>query len=187
MTGHPNEHLDFNVDTIGVPPLREVVFSIGANLGDRMASLQGAVDALRLTPHLRLTGASSVYRTQPVGPVVDQPPFLNIIVTAESSLNSMVLLERAQAIENAFKRVREIPGGPRTLDVDLVAVGDRVKHTAPLTLPHPRAHERAFVLVPWLEVDPDASIPGRGRVADLLADLDTSGVVRVPDERIDPG
>ena len=175
---NPNAHLDFDLDTLGGLPLpRHIVFSIGSNLGDRLEYLQGAVDALRATPQLTVTGVSAVYETAPVGPVTDQPDFLNIVVTADSTLASLVLLERAQAIENAFRRVREIPGGPRTLDVDLIAVGERIKNTVPLTLPHPRAGERAFVLVPWHDVEPEAALPGGGPIAELIAGLDV-GVVR---------
>lgn len=183
---NPNPHLDFDVDTLaGMVPIRTVVFSIGSNLGDRLGYLQGAVDALRATPQLTVVDISSVYETAPVGPVLDQPDFLNLIVRADSALASLVLLERAQAIENHFRRVREVPGGPRTLDVDLITVGERVKNTPVLTLPHPRAHERAFVLLPWHEIDPTAELPERGPVADLLGRLDAAGVRRRPDLAVD--
>jgi len=95
------------------------------------------------------------------------------------------MLERALAIEDAFERVRLVPGGPRTVDVDLIAVGDRQIASDFLTLPHPRAHERGFVLVPWLEIDPDATLVGRGRVADLVGTVDVTGVHRRDDLRID--
>ncbi len=183
---HPNAPLGIDIDTLsGMLPLRPVVFSIGSNLGDRLAFLQGAVDLLRMTPALTVTDVSPVFETAPVGEVIDQPDFLNIVVLAESTLASLVLLERAQAIETNFRRTREIPGGARTLDVDLVTVGDRVKNTPVLTLPHPRAHQRAFVLVPWLAIDPGAAIPGRGPVADLLPATQTSGVRRRDDLTID--
>jgi 2-amino-4-hydroxy-6-hydroxymethyldihydropteridine diphosphokinase len=174
-----------DVDTLsGMAPLRVAVFSLGSNLGDRLDYLQGAVNALRATPGLKITGISSVYETTPVGNV-DQPDFLNLVVVTESTLASMVMLERALAIEDAFARVRLVPQGPRTVDVDLIAVGDRVLNGEHLTLPHPRAHERAFVLVPWHEVEPDAVLVGHGRIADLLAGLDASGVQRRDDLRID--
>lgn len=180
MTG---DYLD--VDTLsGMAPLRVAVFSLGSNLGDRFEYLQGATNALRATPGLKITGISSVYETTPVG-VVEQPDFLNIVVVTESTLASMVMLERALAIEDAFSRVRLVPHGPRTVDVDLIAVADRVLHGEQLTLPHPRAHERAFVLLPWLEVEPDAELVGHGRIADLLAGLDASGVRRLSDLRIE--
>jgi 2-amino-4-hydroxy-6-hydroxymethyldihydropteridine diphosphokinase len=183
---NPNAHLDFDVDTLsGMVPMRQVVFSLGSNLGDRLAYLQGAVDLLRITPTVTVVDVSGVYETAPVGAVRDQPDFLNIVVRADSSLASLVLLERAKAIERNFRRTREVPGGARTLDVDLICVGDRVKDTPVLTLPHPRAHERAFVLVPWLEIDPAAALPERGPVADLLGDIDSSGVRRRDDLAID--
>jgi len=107
------------------------------------------------------------------------------VVVADSTLASNVLLDRCQAIEDALGRVRTVPGGPRTIDVDLIAVGQRVTNNDRLTLPHPHAHERAFVLVPWLEADPDAELCGHGRVADLVAGVDTSGVRRRDDVAID--
>lgn len=182
----PNFHLDFDVDTLaGMVPIRSVVFSIGSNLGDRLGYLQGAVDSLRATPNLTVVDVSPVYETDPVGDLLDQPQFLNAVVRADSTLASPVLLERAQAIENAYRRTREVPGGPRTLDVDLIVVGERIKNTPLLTLPHPRAHERAFVLAPWLDIDPTAYVPERGPVAALLAGIDSSGVRRRDDLTIE--
>lgn len=173
--------IDLDVDTLsGMAPLRVVTYSLGSNLGDRLEYLQGATSLLNATPGMRVTGISSVYETDPVD-MVDQPEFLNIIVQAESSLASTVMLERAHAIEDGFNRIRTVRYGPRTIDIDLIAVGDRVINNETLTLPHPRAHERAFVLVPWLEVDPEAELVGHGRVADLVAGLDTSGVRRRDD------
>lgn len=177
-----NPTVQFDVDTLsGMAPLRVATFSLGSNMGDRLGYLQTGVDALRATPGLKVTAVSSVYETDPVGPVESQEDFLNIVVVTESTLASMVMLERAQAIEDAFGRVRTVPGGPRTIDVDLIAVGNRVINTEELTLPHPRAHERAFVLVPWFEVDPDAELVGRGPIAELLARIDITGVRRRDD------
>lgn len=177
-----NPTVQFDVDTLsGMAPLRVSTFSLGSNMGDRLGYLQTGVDALRATPGLKVTAVSSVYETDPVGPVESQEDFLNIVVVTESTLASMVMLERAQAIEDAFGRVRTVPGGPRTIDVDLIAVGNRVINTEELTLPHPRAHERAFVLVPWFEVDPDAELVGRGPIAELLARIDITGVRRRDD------
>lgn len=174
-----------DVDTLsGMAPLRVAVFSLGSNLGERFDYLQGATNALRATPGLKVTGISSVYETTPVG-LANQPDFLNLVVVTESTLPSMVMLERALAIEDAYARVRLVPGGPRTVDVDLIAVGDRQLAGESLTLPHPRAHERAFVLTPWHEVDPEAVLVGHGRVADLLAGVDPSGVHRRDDLRVE--
>lgn len=178
-----SDYLD--IDTLsGMSPIREAVFSLGSNLGDRFAYLQGAVNHLRTTPGLVITRISSVYQTTPVG-LVDQPDFLNLVVTADTSLASTVLLERALAIEEVFDRVREVPGGPRTVDVDLIAVDDREIANDFLTLPHPRAHERAFVLVPWHEINPAATLVGYGPIGELLEKLDRAGVQRQDDLRVE--
>lgn len=160
--------------------LRRVVLSLGSNQGDRLGFLHGAVDALADTPNVTVLAVSPVYETAPVGGP-DQPDYLNVVVLAECPLSPRTLLERAQAVEAAFDRVRDVRWGPRTLDVDVIAVGDLRVAEPDLTVPHPRAAERAFVLVPWCDVDPDAVLPGTGRVADLVADLDTSGVRLRPD------
>lgn len=174
-----------DVDTLSeMSPLRTAVFSLGSNIEDRFEHLQGAVNHLRATPGMVIAAISSVYETTPVG-LVQQPDFLNLIVIADSTLPSTVMLERALAIEDAFERVRLVAGGPRTVDVDLIAVGERRIHNDLLTLPHPRAHQRGFVLVPWLEVDPGASLVGHGPVADLVKVVDLTGVRRRDDLRID--
>jgi 2-amino-4-hydroxy-6-hydroxymethyldihydropteridine diphosphokinase len=133
------------------------VLSIGSNLGDRFATLQGAVEAVR--PWLR--SVSPVYETPPWGPV-PQADYLNaVLVAADDSAGPREWLTRAQAAENAAGRTRGVRWGPRTLDVDVVAVDDVVSDDPELTLPHPRVVERAFVLVPWLAADPDARLSGR--------------------------
>jgi 2-amino-4-hydroxy-6-hydroxymethyldihydropteridine diphosphokinase len=161
-------------------PVRRVVLSLGSNLGDRLEWLQGALDALADTPDLLLLAVSPVYETDPVGGP-DQPDYLNVVVVAEGTQSPRTLLERALAVENAFDRVRDVRWGPRTLDIDVVAVGDLVVDDPDLQVPHPRAGERAFVLVPWLDVDAAAALPGLGRVAALVERLDTSGVRRRDD------
>ena len=175
----PNPHA-IDADTLsGMKPLRKVVYSIGSNLGDRLGNLQGAVDALRDTPDVMLVDVSSVYETEPVGGPPDNPKFLNLVVVAESTLEPRTLLERALAIEDAFGRRREgEKWRPRTLDVDLIMVGNAKSDQDDLKLPHPLAHERGFVLVPWHEVDPAAELPGRGSISKLAAAADTSGVAR---------
>ncbi|MDO4716129.1 MAG: 2-amino-4-hydroxy-6-hydroxymethyldihydropteridine diphosphokinase [Propionibacteriaceae bacterium] len=167
-----------DVDTLGnLKPIAKVVFSLGSNQGDSEVVLQQAVDALADTPDVIIVDISPVYRTKPVGLVADQPDFLNLVVVAESTLEPMTLLDRANAIEDAFGRVREVAGGPRTLDIDIIMVGRRTSEEA-IELPHPRAHERAFVLVPWLDADPLAELAGHGAVKDLVAQMDLSGVTR---------
>lgn len=145
-----------------------VVLALGSNLGDRLGILQGAVDTLFAPGPLRPVALSPVYETAPVGGP-EQDDYLNAVAVAETLLTPEALLERVQEVERAFHRVREVRWGPRTLDVDVIAYDGLVRTDPELTLPHPRAHERAFVLRPWADIDPDAEIAGRGAVRDLLA------------------
>ena len=146
---------------------QRTVLALGSNLGDRLATLQGGVDALLGAPGLALIALSPVYETVPVGGP-PQPEYLNAVLIADTSLPAADLLRRGQAAEAALGRVRREVWGPRTLDVDVIVYGDVVSDDPELTLPHPRAWERAFVLAPWLDADPAAEIPGRGPVAALL-------------------
>jgi 2-amino-4-hydroxy-6-hydroxymethyldihydropteridine diphosphokinase len=141
------------------------VLSIGSNVGDRLANLQSAVDAFRPW----LVAVSPVYETPPWGPV-QQDRYLNavLIVSDQAALPSE-WLARAHAAEQAAGRTRELRWGPRTLDVDVIVVDDEVRCEAELTLPHPRAAQRAFVLVPWRAADPGATLGGRGLDAWLAA------------------
>jgi len=146
--------------------MSRAVLSIGSNLGDRAATVQRAVDAFR--PWLR--AVSPLYETAPWGPV-PQEDYLNAVLVADDpTATPQVWLARAQAAERAAGRVRDERWGPRTLDVDVVAVDDVRSADPELTLPHPRAAERAFVLIPWLAADPDATLAGRA-VRDLVAEL----------------
>ncbi len=154
------------------------VLGLGANLGDPAATLIDAVARLAAADGVRVTRVSAPYRTVPVGGV-EQDDFLNAVVIGETTLAPLALLRLCQAIEAAHRRTRTVRWGPRTLDLDVLAYDDLESADPDLTLPHPRAHERAFVLVPWLQADADAHLPGRGRVADLLARVGTGGVRRV--------
>ena len=163
---------------------RPVVIAAGANLGDRTATLRSAVRALAATEGLDLVRVSPLVETDPVGGP-DQPDYYNAVITARSRLAPLTLLSRLHQIESWHGRTREIRWGARTLDLDLIQVGDPAdchdlaSDDDALTLPHPRAHERAFVLVPWLAADPNAQLrtpDGVRAVADVLADLDASGV-----------
>lgn len=187
MTETPNPHIiDTDTLTGEMRPIRRAVISIGSNVGDRRAKLQGALDALQDTPEVWVTAVSSVYETEPVDAPEGSGAFLNAVIELDTTLSVATLLDRAHAIEEAFGRERsEVRNAPRTLDVDLIVVGERISEDPDLTLPHPRAHERAFVLVPWAELDPEATIPGRGRVVDLLDEVGTEGVVRRDDEVIE--
>ncbi len=168
-----------NADTLTLRALRRTVFSIGSNLGDRWDHLEEAVLLLRNTPDLRITGVSPVYETRAVGGPADSPDFLNAVVVADTIQPAEALLARAGAIEDAADRTREVHWGPRTLDVDIIVYGDEVINTPDLTVPHPYAHQRAFVLAPWADVEPDAILPGHGPIRDLLAQVDTSGIHRL--------
>ncbi len=181
MTETPNPHIvDADTLTGEMRPIRRCVLSLGSNLGDRLAKLQGAVNSLADTPDVAVTAVSAVYETQPLGAPEGSGAFLNAVVLLDTTLPARVLLDRCQAVEIAFGRERSgVANAPRTLDVDLIVVGDRLVDDEDLVLPHPRAHERAFVLVPWLALDPSAEIPGRGPVADLVAALPPAEVASV--------
>ena len=167
-----------------VPAARRAVLSLGSNLGDRLALLQRAVDALRAVPDLTAVAVSAVYETAPVGGR-EQPDYLNAVLLVETALPARALLEAALGVEASLGRVREERWGPRTVDVDVLAVGGERHDEPDLTLPHPRAHERAFVLAPWRDVDPAAELPGLGPVAGLLDRLGTAGVRRRDDLRLE--
>ncbi|MGY1828556.1 2-amino-4-hydroxy-6-hydroxymethyldihydropteridine diphosphokinase [Blastococcus sp. SYSU DS0541] len=161
--------------------MSRAVLSLGANLGDRAGALRAAITALK--DDGVLVARSTLYETPPWGPV-EQPPYLNAVVVVRGDRDARGWLARARELEVAAGRTREVRWGARTLDVDVVTVtgddGAPVLSDDPaLTLPHPRAHERAFVLVPWATLDPTAQLPGRGRVADLVAALDPADVAAV--------
>ncbi|MEU3191925.1 2-amino-4-hydroxy-6-hydroxymethyldihydropteridine diphosphokinase [Streptomyces sp. NPDC006992] len=161
---------------------KTAVLSIGSNLGNRLESLQSAVDALADTPGMKVTAVSPVYETEPWGVEPgSQPAYFNAVVVVRTTLPPGSLLERGHAIEEALERVREERWEPRPIDVDIVAYQGVVSDDPQLILPHPRAHERAFVLVPWHDVDPAAEVPGRGSVEELLRTLGTEGVTARPD------
>jgi 2-amino-4-hydroxy-6-hydroxymethyldihydropteridine diphosphokinase len=183
MTETPNPHIvDADSLTGEMHPIRRVVVALGSNLGERLSALQGAVDALADTPDFFVTAVSPVYETEPVDSPADSGPYLNAVVLGDTTLPAARLMERALAIEDAYERERsEVRNAPRTLDVDLIVVGDRRSNEDFLRLPHPRAHERAFVLQPWYDLEPDAVFPDRGPIADLLDAADSSGVKKRDD------
>jgi 2-amino-4-hydroxy-6-hydroxymethyldihydropteridine diphosphokinase len=158
---------------------RRTVIAMGSNLGDRLDYLQGGLDGLFDTPRIRFLTVSPVYQTAPVGGPEKQSDYLNAVVIGETTLPAQAVLERCHSLEAAYGRVRGERWGPRTLDLDLIIYGDEVSISPGLTLPHPRAHERAFVLAPWHDADPGAVLPGWGPVADLLAAIGTAGVARL--------
>jgi 2-amino-4-hydroxy-6-hydroxymethyldihydropteridine diphosphokinase len=164
------------------PGSRPVVLALGSNLGDRIANLRLGVESLDGNG-ITATAVSGVFETAPVGGP-EQGNYLNAVLLAVTTLSAREVLARCAAAESAAGRVRTIRWGPRTLDVDIITCDDETYADPDLIIPHPRAHERAFVLAPWLEVEPAAVLPGRGRVADLLAAISLAGVWRRPDLRL---
>jgi 2-amino-4-hydroxy-6-hydroxymethyldihydropteridine diphosphokinase len=187
VTETPNPYIvDADSLTGEMHPIRRSVLSIGSNLGDRLTNLQGALDTIADTPDLWVTGVSPVYETEPVDAPEGSEKYLNVVVLLDTTLPVHTLLERALAIEDAYGRERAgVFNAPRPLDIDLIVVGDRQCDDDRLVLPHPRAHERAFVLAPWHDLEPDAEIPGQGQVRDLLDKVGTGGVERLPDMTLD--
>jgi 2-amino-4-hydroxy-6-hydroxymethyldihydropteridine diphosphokinase len=149
--------------------VRRAFLGLGANLGDRLATLQRAVDLLD-ERGVRTIASSRVWATAPLGGPEDQPEFLNVVVEIDpDGLEPADALAAAQAVEAALGRVRVQRWGPRTIDIDLLLWGDRVVESADLTIPHPRLHERAFVVLPLLDLDPDPRLPGGRRLVELPA------------------
>lgn len=159
-----------------------VVIALGANLGDRLGTLSAAVRAVSQISGLRTLRVSPIVETDPIGP--EQPDYLNAVLLARTRLAPASLLRELHRIEAEFGRIRETRWGARTLDLDLIQMADLVLDSPALSLPHPRAHERAFVLQPWLLADPDATLrtsDGVRTVAALLESLPDQGVRPGPD------
>lgn len=151
-----------------------VVLALGSNLGDRKKTIKGAIRAIGKTKKIKVLKKSSLLETTAVsadGEDQSQPKYLNAVVIIETSLSAKELHQKTQEIENSFGRVRLARWAPRTLDIDIITFGSELIETKSLIVPHPRAHERVFVLAPWLEVDPEAFIPGRGPISALLKNL----------------
>jgi 2-amino-4-hydroxy-6-hydroxymethyldihydropteridine diphosphokinase len=167
------------------------VLALGGNLGHRLETLQAAVDALVDTPALDVIGISPVYETEPFGgppgeagsmDLTGQPNYFNAVAVVVTDLTPLTLLDRALAIEQALHRRRDESWGARTIDVDIIAYDSLVTHNSRLTVPHPRAYQRAFVLVPWIDLEPEAQLPGWGPISALLEALKPiSGVQRRDD------
>ena len=146
----------------------KAVIALGSNIGHPKENLDLAISLLQEATDLKKV--SSYYQTKPVG-YEDQPDFLNAICIAESELPAMEFLKMLHGIEKAMGRERSIKWGPRTIDLDLIQYGDLISKAEELTLPHPRAHERKFVLEPWLEIEPDAILLTHGKISELLSKL----------------
>lgn len=152
--------------------------ALGANLGNPVLTVQAAILALRELPQTEFIAASSLYRTAPVG-LRHQPDFINAVVEVIAVSPAPTFLESLFDIEVRFGRRRSVRNAPRTLDLDLLLYGDEVSDNPQLTLPHPRLHERAFVLAPLAEIAPDLTIPGRGAVQDLLLQCADQRIERI--------
>ena len=156
------------------PQVVTVLLAFGANLGDRGETIIEAQRELAMTPgvtHLRASSLRESIALTPSGPDPDAPRYLNGVVLADTTLTPHELLDVLQRLEARHGRVRDARWGDRTLDIDLILYGGKIIADERLTVPHPRAHERDFVLAPWLDLDPNAVLIGRGRVAELLARL----------------
>jgi 2-amino-4-hydroxy-6-hydroxymethyldihydropteridine diphosphokinase len=151
---------------------------LGANIGEPRRQLETAIEELRTLSAPGNFLVSPVYRSAPMGHL-DQPDFLNAVARLETGLPAEALLERLQTIERRHGRERQFANAPRTLDLDLLLYGERVLCTPQLTLPHPRMHERAFVLQPLLDLDSEISIPGKGKARDLLSICGSQAIDRI--------
>jgi 2-amino-4-hydroxy-6-hydroxymethyldihydropteridine diphosphokinase len=147
----------------------KVVIALGSNLGDSTSILNQAITAL--SEFITNSRTSSFHTTAPVGGP-EQPDYLNAIFIGETELPPLELLKKLQSLEAGAGRVREVRWGARTLDLDLIAYGELQLESDELTIPHPRAHERAFVLAPWHEIDPEGELVGYGPIEGLLANLE---------------
>jgi 2-amino-4-hydroxy-6-hydroxymethyldihydropteridine diphosphokinase len=151
---------------------------LGANLDDPCAQVKRAFGELARLPQTALMAKSSLWRSAPVG-YANQPQFVNAVAELETGLSADALLDELQKVESAHGRERTFPNAPRTLDLDLLLYGDEVRTSPRLTLPHPRMHERAFVLKPLIEIAPQAAIPGRGSASADLQSLKDQACERI--------
>jgi 2-amino-4-hydroxy-6-hydroxymethyldihydropteridine diphosphokinase len=159
-------------------PRTTVYVGLGSNLAQPVLQLQRAISRLDEIPRARLTRLSSFYETEPEG-IKEQPNFVNAVAEMQTTLSPQDFFAALSAIEKAHHRVRLEKGGPRTLDLDLLIYGDVILTDPALMVPHPRMHERAFVLIPLHEISQDLYIPGRGYVKDCLVLTDGHGVRKI--------
>lgn len=161
--------------------LTRVILALGSNLGEREGTLLGAVADLVDRPEVRLQNVSPVVSTKPVGGPEGQPDFLNMVIAVDTTLSPLELLAHCQAVELAYHRTREVRWGARTLDVDIIVYGDVHSDDPVLTLPHPRAAERAFVVYPWSLMEPTATLDGVPVTQLAATATDMPGISHVPD------
>jgi 2-amino-4-hydroxy-6-hydroxymethyldihydropteridine diphosphokinase len=154
------------------------ILALGSNLGERAGTLRAAVDVLAATPGITLVSVSDTAVTKPVGGPAGQPDFLNLVLRIDTTLAPLQLLAACQDIEAAHHRTREVRWGPRTLDIDVITYGDETSQDPVLTLPHPRAAMRGFVLLPWSWMEPYATLAGEPVASLAAAASDTPGIKR---------
>ena len=163
--------------SLSAPTRTRAYVALGANIGEPVQHLRAAVLDLDALPGTTVVARSSLYRSAPVG-LVDQPDFINAVVAVDTALEPLDLLHALLAIEARHGRVRSVPNAPRTLDLDLLLHGDATMTSPALTLPHPRMHERAFVLLPLVEIAPDTMLPGLGPARNFLPAVANQEIVR---------
>ena len=156
--------------------MADVYIALGSNMDSPHSQLDSALEAIAQHPHMQLSGVSSRYQTPPIGP--QQPDFINAAAELSTDLSPLALLDALQAIEQQQNRVRNIHWGPRTLDLDILLYDNLVLESERLTIPHPRLSERAFVLVPLTDLNPQLALPSGETVAELLANCSQQGIVK---------
>lgn len=167
------------------PPPHRAVLCLTSNVEDRPESLQGAFDALLEAPGVDPVALSPIYETAPPAGAAEHPAVLTAVLVLDSTLTPAALLERAQGVEDALQRTRPVETPP-PVTLDLITVGDETREDPGLTLPHPRAHERASLLLPWYDIDPHAALPRRGPIADLLPPAHAHNIHRRDDLQLRP-
>ena len=162
---------------VRAPTLARAIIALGSNIGDKVGTIQNAVEAIDRLPGTRVTRTSAIYRTPPWG-ITDQDWFANAAIAVDTALSPDETLDACLAIEAAMGRIRRERWGPRVIDLDLLTHGEAVTKSERLTLPHPRISERAFVLIPLRDITPDLRLNGRS-IDEMLAMLDSTGIMEM--------
>ncbi|MBM3743192.1 MAG: 2-amino-4-hydroxy-6-hydroxymethyldihydropteridine diphosphokinase [Actinobacteria bacterium] len=148
----------------------KAIIALGANLGDPRRQISEAIDQIR--DRIEVKSVSKLIETEPVGVAYKQPNYINAVLIGESELRPLDLMKVLSDIENKMGRFRSFPNAARTIDIDIIDYGGLFMESAELTLPHPRAYQRLFVLAPWFEIEPDGELSGHGPICQLLANLE---------------
>jgi len=158
--------------------MRNIYIALGSNLDDPINQIKEAIANIQNMPKTIIINQSSLYETSPVG-FLDQPNFINSVIKIETHFTPHVLLEELQKIEIKARRIRDKKNGPRTLDLDILLIDDLNLDTDTLTIPHPRMHNRPFVLIPLSEINPNINIPGFGNISNIIKNFSKKGIVKV--------